>query len=91
MRKWCSGVLAVLMFLTMCLPGVAQEAALGVVQTAYGQAQGVPGATYEGVTLFKGVPYAAPPVGELRWAEPQDPEPWEGVRVFDTYADGAMQ
>ncbi|HIS00563.1 MAG TPA: carboxylesterase/lipase family protein [Candidatus Excrementavichristensenella intestinipullorum] len=91
MRKWCSGVLAVLMFLTMCLPVVAQEAELGVVQTAYGQAQGVPGATYEGVTLFKGVPYAAPPVGELRWAEPQDPEPWEGVRVFDTYADGAMQ
>ena len=71
--------------------GQAQEGAgLGVVDTAYGQAQGVPGAL-DGITLFKGVPYAAPPVGELRWAEPQDPEAWDGVRVFDTYAPMAMQ
>lgn len=71
--------------------GQAQEGAgLGVVETAYGQAQGVPGAL-DGITLFKGVPYAAPPVGELRWAEPQDPEAWDGVRVFDTYAPMAMQ
>ena len=70
----------------------AEEAApaLGVVETAYGQAQGVAG-SLEGVTLFKGVPYAAPPVGDLRWAAPQDPESWEGVRVFDTYAPMAMQ
>ncbi len=93
--------LAGLMTLSMCLGSLsmvgfaseadASETALGVVETAYGSAQGVAGETYEDVTLFKGVPYAAPPVGDLRWKEPQDPESWDGVRVFDTYADAPCQ
>ncbi|MFE4668244.1 carboxylesterase family protein [Streptomyces sp. NPDC056716] len=33
-----------------------------------------------GVRRFRGVPYAALPVGELRWASPQPPAPWQGVR-----------
>ena len=33
-----------------------------------------------GVRSFKGVPFAKPPVGNLRWTEPQPPKPWEGVR-----------
>ena len=36
------------------------------------------------ITVFKGVPFAKPPVGKLRWAPPQDPDKWEGVRqAFD--------
>lgn len=65
-------------------------AKLGVVDTKYGQAQGVPGEAYD-VTVFKGMPYAAPPVGDLRWHEPEDPEAWNGVKVFDTYGDAPMQ
>ena len=34
---------------------------------------------------FLGIPYAAPPVGELRWKAPQDPEPWTGVRDADEF------
>ena len=34
----------------------------------------------EGVYAFKGVPYAAPPIGNLRWKEPQPVIPWDGVR-----------
>jgi para-nitrobenzyl esterase len=37
------------------------------------------------VTAFKGVPYAAPPVGDLRWRPPQPAAPWQGVRAADQY------
>lgn len=42
------------------------------------------------VTVFRGVPYAKPPVGELRWKAPQPAEDWEGVRKCYNYADMAM-
>ena len=45
----------------------------------------------EGIAIFKGVPFAAPPVGELRWRAPQPPAKWEGVRKCDTYMPGAVQ
>ena len=44
-----------------------------------------------GVEIYAGIPYAAPPVGDLRWKEPQDAEPWEGVLKADTFAPMAMQ
>lgn len=44
-----------------------------------------------GVTTFKGIPYAAPPVDDLRWKEPQPPLPWEGIRVADTFGPEAWQ
>jgi para-nitrobenzyl esterase len=55
-----------------------------------GQIQGVPTDT-EGIIAYKGIPFAAPPVGDLRWKEPQPVIPWEGVRVADTYGDAASQ
>ena len=42
------------------------------------------------ITVFRGVPYAKPPVGELRWKAPQPAEDWEGVRKCYEYADMAM-
>ncbi len=58
---------------------------LGVVTTKYGKLAGTESTEmkYAGVTYFKGVPYAKPPVGELRWKAPQEPECWDGVRVCD--------
>ena len=43
------------------------------------------------VALFAGVPYAKPPVGELRWKEPVEPESWDGVRACDTFEAMSMQ
>ncbi|MBN1997332.1 carboxylesterase family protein [candidate division KSB1 bacterium] len=45
----------------------------------------------KGVIAYKGVPFAAPPVGELRWKEPQPVVLWEGVKVADTYGNAASQ
>ncbi|MBR2810353.1 MAG: carboxylesterase family protein [Solobacterium sp.] len=55
-----------------------------------GDVQGVLNAD-KTVEIFAGIPYAAPPVGDLRWRKPQDPEPWHDVRKCDTFAPMAMQ
>ena len=44
-----------------------------------------------GVYVFKGVPYAAPPIGAFRWREPQPVKNWEGVRKADQFGPRAMQ
>jgi para-nitrobenzyl esterase len=43
------------------------------------------------VAVFKGVPYAHPPVGELRWQPPQPALPWEGLRKAEKYGPIALQ
>jgi para-nitrobenzyl esterase len=43
------------------------------------------------VRAFKGIPYAASPVGELRWKAPQAPVPWSGVRRADAFGPRCMQ
>jgi para-nitrobenzyl esterase len=40
---------------------------------------------------YKGIPFAAPPVGELRWKEPQPVIPWEGVKKCDAFGASPMQ
>ena len=40
----------------------------------------VSGQAQDGFTVFRGIPYAAPPTGALRWAPPQPAAPWSGVR-----------
>lgn len=49
-----------------------------------GEIEGVP-ARDASVTVFKGIPYAAPPVGPLRWRAPQPATPWTGVRKADHF------
>jgi len=55
-----------------------------------GQIQGVPTPT-KGIIAYKGIPFAAPPVGDLRWKEPQPIVPWDGVKVADKYGAAAWQ
>lgn len=53
------------------------------IATGYGLIEGT---TQAGVRVWKGIPYAKPPVGDLRFEAPVSPEPWEGVR--EAYAFG---
>ena len=56
-----------------------------------GQIQGVQLADAPGVTVYRGIPYAAPPIGENRWREPQPVVPWEGVRLCDKFGHPPFQ
>ena len=49
------------------------------------------GTTTNGLVIYKGVPFAAPPVGELRWREPQPVQPWKGIRSANEFAPACMQ
>jgi para-nitrobenzyl esterase len=55
-----------------------------------GKVTGVPTQT-SGIIAYKGIPFAAPPVGDLRWKEPQPVVPWQGVKVADKYGAAACQ
>jgi para-nitrobenzyl esterase len=49
------------------------------------------GTLENGLTVYRGIPFAAPPVGELRWRAPQPAAKWEGVRQADKFAPGPIQ
>ncbi|MFK4101561.1 carboxylesterase/lipase family protein [Streptomyces sp. NPDC019531] len=60
------------------------------VRTESGMVSGVPTAT-PGVTVFKGIPYAASTAGENRWRPPQPARSWKGVREAGTFGDAPPQ
>ncbi len=58
------------------------------VMTEYGLVQG---AAAPGLTVYKGIPFAAPPVGDLRWRSPQPAAKWDGVRQATEFAPDPYQ
>src|ERR1700733_14664671 len=60
------------------------------VQTTNGTLQGVPGKD-PSVTVFRGVPYAAPPIGSLRWRAPQPVHAWAGIRHAGSFGNICVQ
>jgi para-nitrobenzyl esterase len=79
-------LLAAFIACTAALPSFAADrvkTANGVVETT------VP--PKDGVRSFKGLPFAQPPVGDLRWREPQAVKDWTGVRKADTFGPACVQ
>ncbi|XP_066280015.1 pyrethroid hydrolase Ces2e-like isoform X1 [Branchiostoma lanceolatum] len=83
----CRGLCTIVAcFVVMAVLTVGSDAV--VVSTTYGDVRGsevktssvVRNALFDSVFTFKGIPYAAPPVGDLRWRPPQNPSSWTGVR-----------
>jgi len=73
------------MMLVACLAAAQQPQP---VKVDGGLLQGV---AEDGLTVYKGIPFAAPPIGDLRWKAPQPAAKWAGVRMADKFAPGAIQ
>src|SRR5436305_1642407 len=76
--------LAVLLAFAACI-GLARA---DVVATQSGL---LAGSSQDGVAIFKAIPFAAPPVGLLRWREPQPPAAWSGVRSALNFGPACVQ
>lgn len=55
-----------------------------------GKVQGVT-TDIKGVYVYRGIPYAAPPIGDLRWKEPQPVVPWDGIKLCDRFGHPGYQ
>jgi para-nitrobenzyl esterase len=76
--------------LAVCAGLAVHGAGPATVTVSGGQLTGVAGRDAS-VRVFKGIPYAAPPVGPLRWKAPEPASPWTGVRAADRFAPACMQ
>jgi para-nitrobenzyl esterase len=86
MKKIFTAALLALLFIQ---PSLAQQNR-PQVQISNGALEG----TFDagtGIRSFKGIPYALPPVGDLRWKEPQPPANWAGIRKADHFSHMPMQ
>jgi para-nitrobenzyl esterase len=79
-----------LLYLLLALVCYKSEAANPVLTIEGGQVQGVR-ADIKGVYVFRGIPYAAPPIKGLRWKAPQSVVPWRGVKIADKFGHPGYQ
>ena len=63
---------------------------LRIAETDCGKVRGIRGNNPR-FTVYRGIPYAAPPVGKLRWKRPQPVTPWEGIRDCIEFSDVSVQ
>ena len=88
----CRAALTALTLATAATAGAATAHAgsggAPIVRTGDGAVQGM---TVGTVNEFLGVPYAAPPTGNLRWRPPQPPAPWQGIRDATQFAPSCPQ
>jgi len=49
------------------------------------------GTVEDGLRIYRGIPYAAPPTGDLRWRPPQPAPKWKGVRLADQFGRACIQ
>jgi len=79
-------VLIATLFMFAAGLGVAQQPA--PVKVEQGLLQG---ASEDGLTIYRGIPFAAPPVGDLRWRAPQPAAKWEGMRQATKFGPSPIQ
>jgi hypothetical protein len=72
--------------LAYVLAAAANLVTAGVAQQVLTESGTISGVSANGLSVFKGVPFAAPPVGDLRWRPPMPAAPWIGTRKADAFA-----
>lgn len=80
---------SILALLGLVLVTASAELTSRIIRTKYGELSGVivtPDRHLEGVEVFRGVPYASPPVGSLRFMPPVSGALWHGVKVADKFS-----
>lgn len=89
MKQWIGTALvaAALGVLAATAPAVTQAQVKDMTVTG-GQIEGV---VVHGIASFKGIPFAAPPLGDARWKSPQPVKPWTGVKKADAMAPACAQ
>jgi para-nitrobenzyl esterase len=75
-------------FLLFLLSPFMLVAQTPIVNTTAGKVSGVEN---NGIQVFKGIPFAAPPVGDLRWKAPQPVTPWDGVKKCVAFGASPVQ
>lgn len=85
MKKTFVLIIATMM---MSLSSMAQNPILNIEG---GQVQGVTADDHPDVFVYRGIPYAAPPIGENRWKAPQPVVAWKGIKVCDTFGHPSYQ
>jgi para-nitrobenzyl esterase len=86
-RRFLFGWIGIVAF---CMGFPAMAAIHGPVQVSGGLVEGLPSSDPR-ISMFLGIPYGAPPVGELRWRPPQPPASWSGVRKADHFCASCIQ
>ena len=88
-------VIGILLFLGVAFHTLAQTVPSTVEKTpsTVVKVEGglVEGTIEDGITIYRGIPYVAPPVGDLRWRAPRQVEPWEGVLKAQEFCPACPQ
>jgi len=77
--------LACVLFVTV------QAASVAGAQRIVTESGAISGLRENGLDVYKGIPFAAPPMGDLRWRPPVRPAPWRGTRKAEKFAPACMQ
>ena len=87
-QKWQPFAGLVTLFLAAAVAAAQTSAPLITVTTSAGLLQGL---GEGGLLVFRGIPYARPPVGSLRWKAPEEPAHWSGVRNATAFGPACIQ
>jgi len=84
-------MLRALLVAVLALAALAVHAGSVTVEIAQGKLQGRTAGPDDGIKVFKGIPYALPPVGDWRWRPPRPQPGWDGTRLATEYAPDCVQ